>query len=111
MEQQVLSVRPKFCRRLEPNLFAVLAGALLSSALSLLDRGIHPIRIADGYEKACEVAVQELDRVADKVRSSCLILQSNLGPSWFTGLLADLPDRIHERGYQQSAQDGQNITR
>lgn len=45
----------------------VLAGALLSSALSLLDRGIHPIRIADGYEKACEIAVQELDRVADKV--------------------------------------------
>jgi T-complex protein 1 subunit epsilon len=45
----------------------VLAGALLSSALSLLDRGIHPIRIADGYEKACEVAIAELDRVADKV--------------------------------------------
>jgi len=45
----------------------VLAGALLSAALSLLDRGIHPIRIADGYEKACEVAIQELDRVADKV--------------------------------------------
>jgi T-complex protein 1 subunit epsilon len=45
----------------------VLAGALLSSALSLLDRGIHPIRIADGYEKACEVAIQELDRVADTV--------------------------------------------
>lgn len=49
-------------------LTVVLAGALLSSALTLLDRGIHPIRIADGYEKACEVAVQELDRVADKVR-------------------------------------------
>ena len=47
----------------------VLAGALLSSALSLLDRGIHPIRIADGYEKACEVAIAELDRVADKVQS------------------------------------------
>jgi T-complex protein 1 subunit epsilon len=46
---------------------AVLAGALLSSALTLLDRGIHPIRIADGYEKACEVAVQELDKVADRV--------------------------------------------
>ncbi|KAJ9108228.1 T-complex protein 1 subunit epsilon [Naganishia cerealis] len=45
----------------------VLAGALLSSALSLLDRGIHPIRIADGYEKACEVAIKELDRVADTV--------------------------------------------
>jgi T-complex protein 1 subunit epsilon len=46
---------------------SVLAGALLSSALTLLDRGIHPIRIADGYEKACEVAIQELDRVADEV--------------------------------------------
>ena len=45
----------------------VLAGALLASALSLIDRGIHPIRIADGYEKACEVAVAELDRVADTV--------------------------------------------
>lgn len=48
-------------------LMSVLAGALLSSALTLLDRGIHPIRIADGYEKACEVAIQELDRVADRV--------------------------------------------
>lgn len=47
----------------------VLAGALLASALSLIDRGIHPIRIADGYEKACEVAVAELDRVADTVSS------------------------------------------
>jgi T-complex protein 1 subunit epsilon len=50
----------------------VLAGALLSSALSLLDRGIHPIRIADGYEKACEVAIAELDRVADTVRKDRL---------------------------------------
>ena len=48
----------------------VLAGALLSSALSLLDRGIHPIRIADGYEKACEVAIAELDRVADTIEFS-----------------------------------------
>lgn len=36
--------------------------------MSLLDRGIHPIRIADGYEKACEIAIGELDRVADKAR-------------------------------------------
>ena len=50
--------------------YLVLAGALLSSALSLLDRGIHPIRIADGYEKACEVAIAELDRVADTVREN-----------------------------------------
>ena len=56
----------------------MLAGALLSSALSLLDRGIHPIRIADGYEKACEVAVQELDKVADRVYYSIFLLSSEL---------------------------------
>jgi T-complex protein 1 subunit epsilon len=52
---------------ISPSILPVLAGALLTAALSLLDRGIHPIRIADGYEKACDVAVKELDRVADEV--------------------------------------------
>lgn len=46
---------------------AVLAGALLENAASLLDRGIHPIKIADGYERACAVAVKELDRVGDVI--------------------------------------------
>ena len=30
----------------------VLAGALLEHAETLLDRGIHPLRIAEGYEMA-----------------------------------------------------------
>jgi T-complex protein 1 subunit epsilon len=45
----------------------VLAGALLEQAADLIDKGIHPIRIADGYDEACEVAVQELDRISDKI--------------------------------------------
>lgn len=45
----------------------VLAGALLEQAAELIDKGIHPIRIADGYDEACEVAVSELDRISDKV--------------------------------------------
>jgi len=44
----------------------VLAGALLEHAEQLLDRGIHPIRIADGYEMAAHVAVAELDRIAEQ---------------------------------------------
>ncbi|ELT99844.1 hypothetical protein CAPTEDRAFT_161906 [Capitella teleta] len=43
----------------------VLAGALLEQAEQLLDRGIHPIRVADGYEMAAQAAVNELDRIAD----------------------------------------------
>ncbi|KAI8928855.1 chaperonin Cpn60/TCP-1 family [Entophlyctis helioformis] len=45
----------------------VLAGALLEQAESLLDKGIHPIRIADGFERACNVAVAHLDTVADVI--------------------------------------------
>lgn len=36
----------------------VIAGALLEQAETLLDRGIHPLRIAEGYEMACKVAMQ-----------------------------------------------------
>jgi len=43
----------------------VLAGALLEQAEQLLDRGIHPIRVADGYEMAAQAAVAELDKIAD----------------------------------------------
>lgn len=45
----------------------VLAGALLEQAADLIDKGIHPIRIADGYDQACEVAVDELDKISDKI--------------------------------------------
>lgn len=43
----------------------VFAGALLEQAAGLLDRGIHPIRIADGYELACDVALKHLDKIAE----------------------------------------------
>ncbi|KAK1082391.1 T-complex protein 1 subunit epsilon [Friedmanniomyces endolithicus] len=45
----------------------VLAGALLEQAAELIDKGIHPIRIADGYDEACEVAVKELDKISDTI--------------------------------------------
>lgn len=43
----------------------VLAGALLEQASALLDRGIHPIRIADGFELACQTAVNHLEKIAE----------------------------------------------
>ncbi|KAF2452814.1 chaperonin containing TCP1 [Lineolata rhizophorae] len=43
----------------------VLAGALLEQAADLIDKGIHPIRIADGFDQACEVAVSKLDAISD----------------------------------------------
>ena len=46
--------------------FLVLAGALLEQAEKLLDKGIHPIRITDGYEMAAKAAVEHLDNIAEK---------------------------------------------
>lgn len=48
----------------------VLAGALLEQAAELIDKGIHPIRIADGYDQACDIAVDELDKIADTIEFS-----------------------------------------
>ena len=42
----------------------VIAGALLEQAESLLDRGVHPLRIAEGYEMASKVAAAKLDEIA-----------------------------------------------
>lgn len=43
----------------------VLAGALLEQAEVLLDKGIHPIRIADGFELAAQFAVAHLNTISD----------------------------------------------
>lgn len=43
----------------------VLAGALMEQAEALLDKGIHPIRIADGYEMAAKIAAENLDKIAE----------------------------------------------
>merc|ERR1712062_95358 len=45
----------------------VLAGALLEQAEKLLDRGIHPVRIAEGFEKAAKVAISHLIKISDSV--------------------------------------------
>lgn len=48
----------------------VLAGALLEQAEKLLGQGLHPMRIADGFEDACEKACAHLDSIADVIQFS-----------------------------------------
>jgi len=43
----------------------VLAGSLLEQAGLLLDKGIHPIRIAAGFDQACQIAIKTMKAVAD----------------------------------------------
>lgn len=45
----------------------VLAGALLQQAMKLLDRGLHPLKIADGFDKACEIACRKIEDLAEQI--------------------------------------------
>jgi T-complex protein 1 subunit epsilon len=48
----------------------VLAGALLEQAQQLLDRGMHPSRISDGFDRACSLAVEHLEKIAQVLHPS-----------------------------------------
>ena len=48
----------------------VLAHGLLQQCDKLLDKGLHPIRISDGFEHACSIAVKELANIAQAVEFS-----------------------------------------
>jgi len=45
----------------------VLAGALLEEARKVLERGIHPVRVARAFETACDIALKHLEKIADEV--------------------------------------------
>ena len=45
----------------------IIAGALLEQAHRLLEKGIHPLRIADGFERAADIAVTEVTRISREI--------------------------------------------
>jgi T-complex protein 1 subunit epsilon len=81
----------------------VLAGALLEQAEKLLDRGLHPVRIAEGFEIASEVALKQLNLIADKVEFS----KNNMTPLVDTAMttLSSKIINIYKRKMAQIAVD------
>jgi len=45
----------------------VIAGALLEKCLFLLDKGLHPLNISRGYEKACNYCMKTIERCSELV--------------------------------------------
>ena len=45
----------------------VLAGALLEQAQKLLDKGLHPLQIIEGFDKGCEYAIEHLDSIKAEI--------------------------------------------
>uniref|UniRef100_A0A3B3SES7 Chaperonin containing TCP1, subunit 5 (epsilon) n=1 Tax=Paramormyrops kingsleyae TaxID=1676925 RepID=A0A3B3SES7_9TELE len=77
----------------------VLAGALLEQAEQLLDRGIHPIRIADGYDQAARIAIRQLDKIGD----SFLVDPNNTEPLIQTAMTT-LGSKVINRCHRQMAE-------
>lgn len=75
----------------------VLAGALLEHAERLVDQGIHPTRIAAGYELACELALEHLGSIA--VRSADLTdsLSDRLVRACETALCSKVVNRVQQK--------------
>lgn len=81
----------------------VLAGALLEQAEKLLDRGIHPVLISEGFERAAEIAHAHLGTIADTVQFS----KENTTPLVDTAMttLSSKIINIHKRKMAQIAVD------
>ncbi|QPG74570.1 T-complex protein 1 subunit epsilon [Brettanomyces nanus] len=56
----------------------VLAGAMLDQALELIEKGIHPIKVANGFDKACKIATANLDSIADSIHIDSSNIDANL---------------------------------
>ncbi|KAG2207950.1 hypothetical protein INT47_010934 [Mucor saturninus] len=74
----------------------VLAGALLEQCEQLLDRGIHPMRIADGFERACNVAVEHLEVISDTIAFD-KDHTANLKKTAMTSLGSKIVSKCHEQ--------------
>ncbi|QHS74294.1 chaperonin-containing T-complex subunit CCT5 [Saccharomyces paradoxus] len=48
----------------------VLASALLDQALELIQKGIHPIKIANGFDEAAKLAIVRLEETCDDISAS-----------------------------------------
>jgi T-complex protein 1 subunit epsilon len=76
----------------------VLAGALLEQADILLRKGIHPIRIAEGFEKAAEVAMKRLSEISDTID-----IHANNHEALLTTAMTTLSSKIVQQNKRQMA--------
>lgn len=77
----------------------VLAGALLQQAELLLKKGIHPIRIAEGFEKAAQIAQNRLQEI-----SVTMDIDKNDHETLITTAMTTLSSKIVQQNKRQMAQ-------
>ncbi|ODV94285.1 hypothetical protein PACTADRAFT_45174 [Pachysolen tannophilus NRRL Y-2460] len=83
----------------------VLAGALLDQAFELIEKGIHPIKIANGFDEACKIAINNLDKIADEIEINLDDLDANLSndSNLFKAAKTSLGSKIVSKCHDQFA--------
>lgn len=80
----------------------VLAGALLDQALELIEKGIHPIKIANGFDEAAKLAIKHLESVADDIASDDADFHSYLFKAAKTSLGSKIVSKNHDKFAQMA---------
>lgn len=76
----------------------VLAGALLEQADALLRKGIHPIRISEGFERAADVGIKRLQEISD-----ALDIHANDHEALVTTAMTTLSSKIIQQNKRKMA--------
>jgi T-complex protein 1 subunit epsilon len=77
----------------------VLAGSLLEQAGQLIEKGLHPTRISEGFDQACKIAIDHLKSVCDSLEFS----RENLEPL-ITTAMTSLGSKIVNRYHRKMAE-------
>lgn len=80
----------------------VLASALLDQALELIEKGIHPIKIANGFDEAAKVAVSHLDSQADDIAHDSASFHDYLFKAAKTSLGSKIVSKDHDKFAQMA---------
>ena len=75
----------------------VLASALLDQALELIEKGIHPIKVANGFDEASKLAIETLEMTATDVATDKQQFQEHLFKAARTSLGSKIVSKDHDR--------------
>jgi T-complex protein 1 subunit epsilon len=81
----------------------VLAGALLEQAENLIKKGVHPIRIAEGLEKAAAVAIETLNDIAQPMIDDLSLDETNAHEALVRTAMTTLSSKILQSHKRQMA--------
>jgi T-complex protein 1 subunit epsilon len=74
----------------------IMAAALLEQAEKLIEKGIHPIRIIEGYEHACDICLTHLENISNYINKNSTAYKSLLAAA-ATAMNSKITNRSKKR--------------